>query len=171
MCSKGTRKRFSVGVSRASRKAEINCEPGGRLELILAILTTDIVFTSPKGPKRVFPRWDGCPVSPARKRRMMEEERRPQRQPPLPGFLHSLLDAFLSTLIKGEQRAVSGATKQRGNLCPVCPRIKTNETPAVEKKFFKGLKKNNSAKTEESNRDAGCVENEGSDLYTKKKKR
>lgn len=73
MCSnKTSRLFFSLAVSGASKKAEINCEPRGRLELIqlenftlsLAILTTDIVFTSPKDQKE-FPRWDDCPASPA----------------------------------------------------------------------------------------------------------
>lgn len=54
------------------KKAFFNWCPRGRLEVIqlenftlsLAVLTTDIVFTSPKDQKE-FPRWDECPASPA----------------------------------------------------------------------------------------------------------
>ncbi len=68
---KRTRKR-SICANGASKKLETNCEPRGRSELIrlvnftlsLAILTTDIVFTSPKAQKE-FPKWDECPASPA----------------------------------------------------------------------------------------------------------
>ena len=73
---------------------------------------------------------------PARKRRLIEKEWRPQRPPPLPGFWNSPLNAFLCSLLKGEQKALSKATKKRGNSCSICPGIKMNKTPAVEKKFF-----------------------------------
>lgn len=136
--SKGRKQFFCQ--RRAKGWNKINRAPRGRLERIqvenftlsLAVLTTGIVFTGPKRVSEVA----RMPCEPSRKRRLIQEERRPRRQPPPPGFLHSLWDAFLRTLLKGEQRALSGATKPRGNLCPVCPRMKQNKTPAVENKFF-----------------------------------
>lgn len=44
--------------------------------------------------------------------RKVEKKLRPLRQPTLAGFLYSLLEAFLCTLLKHEQRALSEATKQ-----------------------------------------------------------
>lgn len=58
--SRGDKKVFFYWCQWREKKAEINCEPRGRFEptrlhnfpLSLCILTTDIVFANPKGPKK-----------------------------------------------------------------------------------------------------------------------